>query len=106
GAIGEPSAVQPLITTLSDPLSSVRAASAESLGRLRAAASVDALTQKLSDPQAEVRVKAAQAIWRINRDAEVAVTALVRALRHRHAGSDAQFILAEIRPAAQDPLRA
>lgn len=106
GAIGDRSAIEPLIATLNDPLSSVRAASAESLGRIRAAEAIPVLTQKLADPEAEVCVKAAQAVWRIDRDGNLAVPVLVRALRDRHAGMEAKFVLGEIGPAAKDAVAA
>jgi HEAT repeat protein len=101
GAIGSPSAIQPLTATLDDRLASVRSASAEALGKMRAVPGVSALTHKLSDPEATVRVKAAQAIWRIDRDADAVVPVLIRALRDRHAGSDAKFVLGEIGTAAK-----
>jgi HEAT repeat protein len=100
GAIGEPTAIQPLILALNDLLPSVRSSSAEALGRMRAVSGVTAVTEKLSDPDTTVRIKAAQALWRIDRNAELAVPVLIRALRDRHAGSDAKFVLGEIGPAA------
>ncbi|HKQ38416.1 MAG TPA: HEAT repeat domain-containing protein [Verrucomicrobiae bacterium] len=106
GTIRAPSAIKPLTAALNDPTPSVRAAAAESLGEIRGRESLAALTEKLSDADSGVRVKAAQAIWRIDRDAELTVPVLVHALRDRHAGSDAKFVLGEIGPAAKSAVPA
>lgn len=106
GRIGDHSGVLPLIAVLNDRAPTVRASASESLGQIRAPESIAALTQKLSDSETTVRVKAAQAIWRIDRDADVTVPILIRALRDRRAGCDAKFVLGEIGPAAKDAVPA
>jgi HEAT repeat protein len=106
GTIGDRSAVPSLVLELNDASASVRATASESLGKIRAQESIRALTEKLSDPETVVRVKAAQAIWRIDRNAEVTVPVLIRALRDRRLGSDAKFVLGEIGPGAKEAVSA
>ncbi len=78
GRIG-PSAVPPLVATLSDPNPRVRAEAARALSRIGSAAqaAVPQLIEQLQDPDRDVRQAAARALGQIGPAAAPAVPALI-----------------------------